>query len=428
MVEMMDAERQIIGSLLIDSSRIDDIKTINAEMFVDPVLGNIFDLFARSDGKEVNLLTIPPKIVTSYMNEAQAQQLLVDIASEHEAGISDESCEEIIFRRYRSRKVNEMIERSFITPENVDQFLNDISSTAEAFQRKEDDTDIKTLSELVELKDGYFNEKHVIEFEIGIESIDRALGGLDRGDVTIISARPSVGKSALALQIGRKFGREGYKVGYFNLEMGKKQIYERAIASASGIDMTRIRLATNFLNDEESKFDSGNEKLREESNFHVITGTQTIKKIRAIQKQYKFDVIIIDYLQLITPSINRNGSRASEVGDVSRGIKDIARTFNIPVIALSQLNRDSEKLKDKEPSLADLRESGDIEQDASVVLMMWNSNPDEATEKTIKAEKSRNGIKDKIKLRFDGKHMRFTEDGAETDFENVSDSEDLPWN
>ena len=421
----MNAEKQIIGSLILDSSRIDDIKTINAEMFVDPILGEIFSLYANSDEKEVNQLTIAPKIKNSYLSEQQAIELMANLAIEHDPSISDASCEEIIFRNYRSRKINEMIDNQFITPENVDKFLDDICNVVESFQ-KHDEEDIKPLSELVSLRENYFNEKHIIEFQLGIESLDKALGGLDRGDVTIISARPSVGKSAFALQIGRKFGREGYKVGYFNLEMGNRQIYERAIASASGIDMTRIRLANNFLNDEELKFASGNERLLEEENFYVITGTQTIKKIRAIQKRYKFDVIIIDYLQLISPVISRNSTRASEVGEISRGLKTIALNFNIPVIALSQLNRDSEKLKDKEPSLADLRESGDIEQDASVVLMMWNSNPDDVSEKSIKAEKSRNGFKDKIKLIFDGKHMRFTEEGAETDFETTN-GEDLPW-
>ena len=99
------------------------------------------------------------------------------------------------------------------------------------------------------------------------------------------------------------------------------------------IDMTRIRLATNFLNDEESMFVSGNQKLAEENNFYVITGTQSIKTIRAKQNKEKYDVIIIDYMQLIMSAGNRGGNRASEVGDISRGLKAIATDFGIPVIA-----------------------------------------------------------------------------------------------
>ena len=422
----MDAERQIIGSLLIDPSRLDDMKLINAEMFGDSTLGTIFSVYEKADGKDVNILTIVPKIITSYRSEKQAQQYLVDLASEHDAGISDESCEEIIFKRYKARKVNEMLDRSFITPDTIDDFLNNLTNLADVFQR-DDATDEISLSELTSLKGNYFNERNKIKYETGFGAIDKALGGIDDGDVTIIAARPSVGKSAFALQIGRKLALDGYKVGYFNLEMAKKQIYERAIASASGIDMTRIRLATDFLNDEKTKFDKGNEEMLKEKNFFIVTGTQSIKSIRAKQKKKNYDIIIIDYMQLIVSSGNRGGNRASEVGDISRGLKAIATDFNIPLIALSQLNRASEHSKDKEPNLSDLRESGDIEQDASNVLMMWNSNDDDKSEKMIKTEKSRNGFNDKIQLHFDGKHMRFEDPNEDKDFRDIREGEQLEW-
>ena len=104
----------------------------------------------------------------------------------------------------------------------------------------------------------------------------------------------------------------------------------------------------------------------------------------------------------------RNGNRIAEVGDISRGIKAIATEFNIPLIALSQLNRASEQNKDKEPSMSELRESGDLEQDASTIILLWNSNRDDRAEKTLKVEKSRNGTNDRVKLYFDGKHMTFS--------------------
>lgn len=422
----MNAEQQIIASLLMNPSRIDDITLISADMFEDATLGKIFSIYANSNGKEVNQLTISAQLKCDYMTEQQAIELLGNLVRERDVSISDASCEEIIYNNYKARKVNELLNNSRITAENVDDFLATVKDTADYFN-KQSDNDINTLSELTELSGNYFNDNHKVKFQIGMSKLDEAIGGIDDGDITIISARPSVGKSAFALQIGRKFGKEGHKVGYFNLEMGKKQVYERAIASASGIDMTRIRRAINFLNDEKAKFDNGNSQLQGEKNFYVITGTQTISKIRAIQKKYNFDIIIIDYLQIITSTGNRGGNRASEVGDISRGLKAIATDFNIPVIALSQLNRSSERLKDKEPCLADLRESGDIEQDASVVLMMWNSNDEDLTEKTIKVEKSRNGFNEKIKLYFDGKHMKFVDETQDSGFKDIDESEDIPW-
>lgn len=422
---MNDAEKNIIGSLLLDSSRIDDIRVINSEMFADPTLGEIFSIYKHADGKEVNLLEVASKIVTSYRTKEQAQQYLLDLATSHDAGVSDEYCEKEIHQAYKARKVNELLEHSRVTSDNVDDFLGLLGDTADSFKAQKK-SEIKSLSDLTTYSSDYFNDNHKVQFEFGFKALDNAIGGIDDGDVVIVSARPSVGKSAFALQAIRKFGKDGYKVGYFNLEMSEKQVYERSIASASGIDMTRIRRATTFLNDEKDKFDSGNKLLQGEENVKIITGAQTVEDIRAIQKEQKFRVIVIDYLQIISSSNKRN-NRATEVGDISRGLKKIATDFQIPVIALSQLNRVSEMNKDKEPSLSELRESGDIEQDASIVLMLWNSNPDDDTEKSIKVEKCRNGYKDRMKLSFDGKHMTFIDDSDK--FKDVSDSEmkDLGW-
>lgn len=419
----MSAEKQIIGSLLLDSSRIDDMKIINSEMFADPTLGEIFSIYEHSDGKEVNQLMIIPHIVTSYRTEQQAKGYLAEIIDEHDAGISDKSCEEIIYKAYKARVVNEILSKSEVTSDNVDKFLDMIGNTADRFE-KLDESDVATISDLTALSGEYFNESNTTQFELGFDELDEAIGGVDDGDVVIIAARPSVGKSAFALQMIRKFGKDGYKTGYFNLEMSKKQVYERSIASASGIDMTRIRRATNFLNDEKERFEKGNQLLLEEKNVCIITGAQTIKNIREKVKKENFNVIVVDYMQLITPSEKR-GNRATEVGDISRGLKKIATDFNIPVFALSQLNRVSEQNKDKEPSLSELRESGDIEQDASVVLMLWNSNTDDDTEKSIKVEKSRNGYKDRMKLYFDGKHMTFIDESAASDFREPTKNENL---
>ena len=188
--------------------------------------------------------------------------------------------------------------------------------------------------------------------------------------------------------------------------------------------MNRIRLGTNFLNNEKADFDRGNATLQKETNVYVIPGTQSLKDIRATQKKYGFEVIIIDYLQLI--KTEKRSSRSTEVGDISRGLKAIAQDFNIHVIALSQLNRVSEQNKDKEPSMSELRESGDLEQDASTIIMMWNCNRDDTSEKMIKVEKSRNGTNDRVKLYFDGKHMTFSKNDYDNGFRD-SDLEEIPF-
>lgn len=421
----MNAEKQIIGSLLLDQSRIEEMHLINSEMFVDPVLGKIFSLYEHADGKEINQLVIIPRITSTTLPEPMAKKLIAEIVSEHDSGISDRSSANAIYDSYRVRKFNEMISHTRLNSSNIDSALDEYKAAIEGLTRTDDVPVGKTLSELTQYKDEYFKEHKRNLFNLGFAKLDKAIGGMDGGDVIIIAARPAVGKSAFALQIIRKFGKDGYKVGYFNLEMSEKQIYERSVAASSGIDMTRIRLATNYLNDEALKFEEGNKVLETETNVEVISGKQTIDSIRVIQKKENYQVVVIDYLQLIQ-STGKRPNRASEVGDISRGLKAIAMDYRIPVIALSQLNRASELNKDKEPSMSELRESGDIEQDASVILMLWNPNPEDLSEKKIKVEKSRNGYTDRQTLYFDGKHMTFSTIDTNEGFEKAADG--LPWN
>lgn len=419
----MNAERQIIGSLLLDSTRIDEMHLITSEMFTDAVLSQIFSIYEHSEGKEVNQLIILQKITNDFFTRQDANKLLADLVSSHDPGISDRSCVKALYDEYRVRTFDNMLSHMRLTPQNIDSTLDDFKESIDRLKWQEEKPKGKTISELTQYKNEYFKERNKKHLDLGFAKIDKAIGGIDDGDVVIIAARPAVGKSALTLQIIRKFGNDGYKVGYFNLEMAEKQIYERAIASVSGIDMTRIRLANNFLGDEQKRFEEGNKILETETNVRTIPGSQTIDSIRQMQKECNFQVIVVDYLQLIQ-STGKRPNRANEVGDISRGLKAIATEYNIPVIALSQLNRVSEMNKDKEPSMSELRESGDIEQDASVILMMWNPNPSDPSEKKLKVEKSRNGYIDRTTLYFDGKHMTF----STLDTRSEDETDDLPWN
>lgn len=422
----MDVERQLVGSLLIDPTRYDDLTCINSEMFSESILGAIFSVFEHKGDKDINPMVIVSKIGSESFLGHSLEELLQELVIEHDASISDAYCEEMIFKEYQTKQINQFLNHHIISPDSIDEFMNELKEVMSGLERPNNESDVTKLSELVSLKDNYFNPRNEKKLKLGFSEIDKAIGGIDDGDVTIIAARPGVGKSAFSLQMIRKFGRDGVKVGYFNLEMAKKQIYERAVASSSGIDLSRIRLGKSFLNNEKSLFDDGNEQMAKENNVFVISGIQTISSIRQLQKKYGFDVVVIDYLQLIKPDGKRNGNRIAEVGDISRGLKEIAEDFSISVIALSQLNRASEQNRDKEPSLSELRESGDLEQDASTVIMLWNSNRDDLSEKMVKVEKSRNGNTVRQKLYFDGKHMTFSINdyvGAVS----VADTEEIPF-
>lgn len=425
----MNAERQLLGSLLIDQKRIKDLGYIHSDMFSESILGAIFSVFEHADDEEVNPHYIVSKIGSESFLGQGLDKLLGELVTEHDASVSDKYCADLIFDTYKKRKIDEFLNHNVITPGNVEKFSDEMKELLSSLEKPIDKSDVESLSGLVKMKDDYFTPRNEKRLKVGFKEVDKAIGGFDNGDITIIAARPGVGKSAFALQMIRKFGRDGIRTGYFNLEMAKKQIYERAVASSSGIDLNRIRLGTNFLNNEKALFDEGNDKLLKETNVFVVSGMQTISNIRKVQQKYGFNVIVIDYLQLIKPETKRNGNRSAEVGDISRGLKAIASDFNIPVIALSQLNRASEQYKDKEPSMSELRESGDLEQDASTIIMIWNSNREDLSEKMIKVEKSRNGTNDRIKLYFDGKHMTFSVNDYGSAVENSKDedTEEIPF-
>ena len=172
------------------------------------------------------------------------------------------------------------------------------------------------------------------------------------------------------------------------------------------MSLTRVRRAKTFLGGEEEAFAKANEQL---ANYDVVisTGSKSVRDIKTASRHMKFDLIVIDYLQLIKAD-KSFANRASEVGEVSKAIKGLAMELNVPIILLSQLSRGVESRDVKEPQLSDLRESGDIEQDASNVIFIWNLSDDKRC-KGMSVAKNRQGELTKIGLEFDGEHMEFRE-------------------
>ena len=226
----------------------------------------------------------------------------------------------------------------------------------------------------------------------------------------VIGARPAVGKSALVTQITSNLAKQGKRIGFYNLEMQNKQVYERFVVSESGIGLTRLRRAIKFLGDEEERFNKANETLEKAENIVITSGgAKSVSDIRNESRHMDYDIIIIDYMQLLKAETTYRGNRAAEVGEISRAIKNLAMELNIPIIALSQLNRVSEMKETKEPTMAELREAGNIEQDASVIMLMWNIDASDRTKKGCKVEKNRQGNTGKVVMRFNGDLMKFEE-------------------
>ena len=219
----------------------------------------------------------------------------------------------------------------------------------------------------------------------------------------VIGARPGVGKSAFTSQIILEMAKAGKRIGFYNLEMSEKQVYERLLSNQSGIRLNRIRRAIQFLGDERERFERANKTLGK-MDILISSGTKSVSEIRNECRHQELDCIIIDYLQLVRAD-TRYQSRASEVGAISKAIKALAMELNVPIIALSQLNRTSEMRETKEPTMGELREAGDIEQDASIIILLWNLDNEDKTRKGLKVDKNRQGELGKIVYRFDGNEM-----------------------
>jgi replicative DNA helicase len=251
----------------------------------------------------------------------------------------------------------------------------------------------------------------------GFRDLDQLLAGLQNSDLLILAARPSMGKTTLVMNIAHHIAaKEGIPVGFFSLEVSKEQLIDQLLAIESGVDSWKLR--TGALEDDD--FPRLNEAMAElsEAPLYIddsaMTNVMEMRtKARRLQSEHGLGLIIIDYLQLISGGANTRDGRQQEVSEISRGLKGLARELNVPIIALSQLSRAVESRTPPIPQLADLRDSGSIEQDADVVMFIYreayyNKQTDRENITDILIKKHRNGPTGDVELYFHPEQRRFT--------------------
>ena len=253
----------------------------------------------------------------------------------------------------------------------------------------------------------------------GFKDLDTLTTGLQRSDLIVLAARPSIGKTSLALNIAEHAAvREGKTVGIFSLEMSKEQLVLRLLSSVANIDSQRLR--TGFL--EEMDFTRLAPAMNNlaEAPIYIddtpnISTMELRTKARRLQAEAGLDMLVVDYLQLMQSTIqSRDANRVQEVSEITRGLKSLARELQVPVMALSQLSRQAEMRESKEPRLSDLRESGSIEQDADLVIFLWREK-ERGTEEAdadgevvkLRLAKHRNGPTGELALWFKKRQTRF---------------------
>ena len=263
----------------------------------------------------------------------------------------------------------------------------------------------------------------------GYDDLDQLLGGLQRSDLIVLAARPSLGKSTLAVNFSLNISKTGGSVAIFSLEMSREQLAVRILSSEVGVDAHRLRLGL-YTDAEEQRIIDSIGSLSELPIYVDDTPFQTImemrSKARRLHLERGIDMIVVDYMQLISGSASRNENRVQEISEISRSLKGLARDLNVPVLSVSQLSRAVELRSTHRPILSDLRESGSIEQDADVVMFIYRddfyytedewdrlqassvepkSYPKNIAELII--EKHRHGPTGVIKMVFRERHARF---------------------
>ena len=399
-------EKSVIGALLIEPDSISGIyEQIKPEMFGDLFCRSVYTEIVRAYdvGKSISLEELAQKLQSEGQTQEYIVQELRGIIPTVES-YRIKSYADALESDYKTRRLNELLSHVVPVAGCIDEQINGLLQDLEAL--KESDTvKIHGLGEVVDTVSGnYFTDPEQSILYTGLPKLDDTLGGLEGGDVIVIGARPAVGKSAFATQIAMNLAKSKKQVALYNLEMSDKQVYERLLSRNSGIGLTRIRRARDFLGDEKARFERANESLRTIPLF-IRSGSVSVSQIRNECRHLDLDCIVIDYIQLIRSDVIYQ-SRASEVGTISKAIKALAMELHIPIIALSQLNRVSEMRQNKEPTMGELREAGDIEQDASIILLMWNIVDDK---KGLKVEKNRQGVLSSEVLRFNGDNMEFIE-------------------
>ncbi|GIW57556.1 MAG: replicative DNA helicase [Candidatus Dojkabacteria bacterium] len=428
----VDAEKYVLASILLDKEALIKVADIlTSEDFYDPVHQIIFDaalnLFHSSIA--VDIVTVRDFLVKhKKIDKLPESDFLAEIVSILPITTNVEFYCNIIKEASLRRKLISLssdlvrlgLDESRKVPDIIDEVEKRIFTIFQNTQTK-DFTHIRDLIlQISEKFEGNIKDVETLRgISSGFASIDNLIGGLHKGDLIIIAARPSVGKTAFMLEMVRKLSVYiKKKVLIFSLEMSKDQVADRLLSLQSEVSLMDIRIG-NLEGKNWDRCKEAMEELYEADIFIDDTPGLHISELRTKARKWNLEVgldaIFVDYLQLLQGRNKDN--RALEVSEISQGLKNIARELRLPVIALSQLNRSVESRNDRRPQLSDLRESGAIEQDADIVIFLhreayYNRELDESEKNKAEAivAKNRNGATGIANLRFVDYCAKFIDD------------------
>ena len=393
----IEAEQSVIGSILVSNELFDEINTIiSSTNFYDPMHQKIFSAIESLIYK--GMLANPITLKNYFENEKDelnVPEYLVKITKFSTASRQAIEYSKIIYDMFVRRelikisentidsaRLNELNINGQVIIENSEKLLFDLAEKG-SFNSSLVKFD-EAMKQTIEMASAaYKNDEGIVGVPTGLKDLDDRLGGLHNSDLIIIAGRPSMGKTALATNIAfyaaKKIQESGKKssVAFFSLEMSSEQLSTRILAEQSRIKSNDIRRGK--ISDEQfDKFIETSKNISELPLFIDETPAINIaalsNRARRIKRLFGLDMIVVDYIQLMRGTFNNRDGRVQEISEITQGLKAIAKELSIPVVALSQLSRAVEQRDDKKPILADLRESGSIEQDADVVMFVYRES------------------------------------------------------
>ncbi len=423
-----DAEKAVLGAMLIDEEAIGDVvEVLDASYFYDVANQRIFEAVVKlfSTRRNVDTITLSDQLTIDGVLEAVGgaaylAELVEFVPTAANVRHYAEIVKEKGIKRQLIKNATEIVSRSYDSNVEVDDLLDtseqlifNIADSREKNQAVQVSSLLKSTIDSIHSL--YERKESVTGVPTGFYELDRMTSGLQRSDLVIVAARPSMGKSAFAASICEYASIEKkIPVAFFSLEMSKEQVVMRLLCSQARVDASKVRAG--LLSASDWPVLTGAAAKLSTAPFWIddtpaISPLELRAKARRLKAKSDIGLIVVDYLQLMRGS-SKAESRQQEISEISRSLKSLARELSVPVVALSQLSRAVESRTDKTPMLSDLRESGAIEQDADVVIMLmreeyYDPKPENAGIADIIVGKQRNGPTGKVKLRFSREFVRF---------------------
>ena len=443
--QVRELERAVLGGLMLETERYDNVRLVISHAdFQGKDHQSIFESMGDlvNAGKPLDPITVADRLDSkNLLTRAGGKNYLIELASSSPSAANLETYAELIRQKSISRKlmkINSEIAELIVNPQGkdasglLDEAESKIFSLNDEAERTS--TNIQTLENLIEKSIDRLNElsqsgSSLIGFSSGFKDLNKQTQGLQRGDLIVVAGRPSMGKTSFAMNIAENFLlNEDNKGGVlvFSLEMPGESLTTRLLASHAKINQQNVRSAS-LSNEELKRFMDSSSKLRELPLYIDDSSLLSPMELRARarrvsrQEEHGLSLIVVDYLQLMQlPGSTEN--RVNQISEISRSLKALAKELNVPVIALSQLNRAVEQRPNKRPMMADLRDSGAIEQDADLILFIYrdevyNEDSEEGNKAEIIIGKQRNGPIGTVNLSFLKEFTRFEDFAVDSYFD-----------